>query len=51
MLTLDPGTHPIGIACDNCGTELVTDNLELTSHPPQKYVGCMGCGFTSSIRA
>jgi hypothetical protein len=37
-----------GIACPNCGTELIDSNpnLVLTSFPPQKNVRCDNCDYT-----
>lgn len=39
--------QPNGIACPNCGAELhdVSPDEVLTSFPPQKHVGCPGCGW------
>jgi ribosomal protein S27E len=38
------------VACDHCGTQLVNHcpNVMLTSHPPQRRVGCPGCGWLGS---
>lgn len=37
-----------GIACPNCGKELVDSapNITLTSYPPQKNVACPACGYS-----
>jgi hypothetical protein len=37
-------------ACDHCGTQLVNHSpgTVLTSSPPQRRVGCPGCGWLSS---
>ena len=41
---------PNGIACPKCGFELMDThpNQILTSHPPQKTIGCVNieCGYT-----
>lgn len=39
------GSRPNGIACPECGKELVDTNpsVTLTSNPPQKRVGCRRC--------
>ena len=36
-----------GIACPNCGKELVDTcpNVVLDSYPPQKNVNCLACGY------
>ena len=37
--------------CDHCGTQLINyrPNEVLMSNPPQRHVGCPGCGFVASI--
>lgn len=44
-----PGTEPVanGIACPKCGKELTDINplVLLLSHPPQKDVYCINCGY------
>ena len=41
---------PLGIACDNCGGELVrpAPHMVLTSNPPQMQVKCPTCGYFGS---
>lgn len=41
--------EPNGIACPDCGAELVDTNptITLMSLPPRKYVSCQ-CGFQST---
>lgn len=36
-----------GIACPNCGNELIDDNpnTQLLSYPPSKTIRCSECGF------
>jgi hypothetical protein len=36
-----------GIACPECGAEMVdtAPGVSLTTDPPQKHVGCNGCGY------
>ncbi len=38
---------PNGIACPDCGRELVdtSPNFTLLSVPPKKHVGCNRCGY------
>lgn len=42
-----PREVPNGIACPNCGKELVDadPSVTLRSHPPQKRVACKSCGW------
>ena len=39
-----------GIACPNCGKELIDSNpyLILTSNPPQTATKCLNCGYQGS---
>lgn len=43
-----PKPHPNGIACPECGAELVDSHpmTILPSSPPQKNVACLACGWT-----
>lgn len=36
----------IGIACDNCGTELIGEKSLLMSSPPQQNIRCPKCEWT-----
>lgn len=42
--------QPNGIACPRCGEELVDTmpQVQLTSIPPRKHVGCLSCGWTGT---
>ncbi len=46
-------TSKMGVACDNCGTELVNrqPGTMTLSIPPKYYVGCPGCGWIGWKRA
>lgn len=47
---IDNTAQPCGIACDECGTELLADySICLTSNPPQTPVYCPKCGWRGSI--
>lgn len=38
--------QPNGIACPNCGAELVdSDQMIMDSYPAQKNIHCTGCGY------
>jgi predicted RNA-binding Zn-ribbon protein involved in translation (DUF1610 family) len=39
--------HKNGIACPDCGAELVdpSPNITLTSNPPMKATKCLACGY------
>ena len=39
--------QPNGIACPECGEELVDNdpNIQLPTMPPQKNVSCLKCGY------
>lgn len=39
------------LACDHCGTQLVNHepSVSLASSPPQRRIGCPGCGWVGSI--
>jgi len=39
--------RPNGIACPNCGDELLDSNpmMTLTSMPPKKSVNCINCDY------
>jgi len=41
-----------GIACPDCGSELMDSNpsMCLTSHPPQWAIHCPGCGYAGTRR-
>jgi hypothetical protein len=44
------GASPCGFACDHCKTELydISGGVVLTSYPPQRRIGCPGCGWTGT---
>jgi len=44
----EPGPRKNGIACPDCGAELVDDNPDavFTSDPPQVSVKCQECSFS-----
>ena len=38
--------YPNGIECPKCGAELMdSDNMILTSSPPQRNIHCPKCGY------
>lgn len=43
--------RPNGIACPKCSAEMVdtSPNISLTSNPPQKYVHCPACEFSTTV--
>lgn len=43
----DDSPKPNGIACPNCGEELMDSNpmMTLTSHPAQKNTHCSSCDY------
>jgi predicted RNA-binding Zn-ribbon protein involved in translation (DUF1610 family) len=45
-------TRRLGVACDNCGTELIDrcPGSITASNPPLRYVGCIGCGWIGWMR-
>lgn len=49
----DSSPRPNGIACPECGKELMDSNpfVTLTSAPPQKNVHCPACGYVGYRRA
>lgn len=41
---------PSGIACPNCGAELLIDRtLTYTSYPPQQSVNCPECDYQGTV--
>jgi DNA-directed RNA polymerase subunit RPC12/RpoP len=47
-----PDAHESGIACPDCGAELVDEGNQLFSRvPPMKRVACQTCGFSKVVRA
>lgn len=43
----DPGPRPNGIACPECGHELLDSQplITFTSNPPQKNIHCPECDY------
>jgi DNA-directed RNA polymerase subunit RPC12/RpoP len=43
----DPSPVPNGIACPECGKEMLDSNpmVTLTSNPPQKNIHCPECSY------
>jgi len=41
--------HPIGIECDDCGTEMVNLNETLMTLPPRAKIQCPGCGVCATV--
>lgn len=40
----------LGIACDNCKTELINKSPgSLSGYPPRRVVVCVGCGFSGYL--
>jgi predicted RNA-binding Zn-ribbon protein involved in translation (DUF1610 family) len=50
--TLTTGPVKNGIACPDCGSELMDSNpsICLTSHPPQWAIHCPECGYAGTRR-
>jgi DNA-directed RNA polymerase subunit RPC12/RpoP len=50
--TFTTGPVKNGIACPNCGSELMDSNpsICLTSHPPQWAIHCPECGYSGTRR-
>ncbi len=45
-------TDKTGVACPECGSELLDDGLSLISRvPPMKRVTCPECGFSKVVLA
>lgn len=40
---------PVGIECDECGTEMVNLNETLAVMPPRSRIQCPGCGMVASV--